>query len=190
MKRYLLLALAPTLLLALLLAPPAAGKQHHSVDAFTGTLVNTTGVPGGSSAAFELHIFGYTDDAELARLTKLQTDKGETALQDALFDHEMGYVRIDHALGYPVGLVRSVPNPKGGRAIVAVMDRPLQLFEIWEGLRSRDYPMSVIELNVDTTGTGTGQLHPVAKVNLINGHIDVDSLSPFPFKILNVKRQK
>jgi hypothetical protein len=153
---------------------------------FTGTLVDLAGSSGTS--AFELRIERYATDAEVAELADLSTRKGMNALQDALWEREMGYIRVDHALGYPVGLAFSRPAEEG-RTVYAILDRPIQLFEIWRGLRSRDYPFSVVELRLDAEGRGEGTLYAVSKVSLRGERVLIDFLGTQPFRILEVRPQ-
>ena len=186
--------LAPLLGAALLALPgPAASPasaQAEGGETFVGHLVDLGGTGASTSSRFELHLDRYDGADELARLAALQDDKGTQALQDALWERSAGYIRVDHALGYPVGLAFHLPADGGRRTIYAVMDRPIQLFEIWRGLRTRDYPFSVAELTVDAEGRGEGKLHAVAKVRISANRLVIEDYSAQPFRILDVKPQE
>jgi hypothetical protein len=180
---------AAMLVLAGSTADPARA-QAQDVETFTGNLVDLGGTGASTSSRFELHVDRYDGADELARLAALQDEKGVQALQDALWERSAGYIRVDHALGYPVGLAFHLPAEGGRRTIYAVMDRPIQLFEIWRGLRTRDYPFSVAELTVDAQGRGEGKLHAVAKVRISANRLVIENYSPQPFRILDVKPQE
>ena len=185
--------LVPVLAAAVLALPgptsAPARAQAEGGETFLGNLVDLGGTGAASSARFELHLDRYDSAEEVTRLASLQDEKGPRALQDALWERSAGYIRVDHALGYPVSLAISIPGEGGGRTIYAVMDRPIQLFEIWRGLRTRDYPFAVAELTVDAQGSGSGRLHPVAKVQLSPRRLVIENYSPQPFRILDVKRK-
>ena len=186
--------LVPLLGAALLALPGAtaglARAQAEGGETFTGNLVDLGGTGASTSSRFELHLDRYDSVEELARLGAIQDEKGVQALQDALWERSAGYIRVDHALGYPVGLAFQLPAEGGRRTIYAVMDRPIQLFEIWRGLRTRDYPFSVAELTVNAEGRGEGKLHAVAKVRISASRLVIENYSPQPFRILDVKPQE
>jgi hypothetical protein len=50
------------------------------------------------------------------------------------------------------------PLPDGGRRIVLATDRPIRFWEAWHQSRTLDYPFTVIELRMDSDGTGEGKL--------------------------------
>ena len=167
-------------------APRAAGAQSAAAaETFTGNLVSLLG--GANTAArFELKLDQLATQDELDQLAAI-ADRGQMALQEALWEREMGYIRVGNELGYPVGLAFAMPGEGGKRSVYAIIDRPIQLYEIWRGLRSRDYPFSVVELDLDSDGTGTGSLYAVSKVHFGRGSVVIQDLQPQPFRILEVR---
>jgi hypothetical protein len=169
-------------------APSAADAQAAATagETFTGNLVSLLG--GANTATrFELKLERYATQDEIDQLGAL-ADRRQLALQEVLWESEMGYIRVGSELGYPVGLAFVVPGEGGRRTVYAVIDRPIQLYEIWRGLRSRDYPFSVVELELDADGTGEGRLYAVSRVHFGTGRVVIEDLQPQPFRILEVRR--
>jgi hypothetical protein len=159
-------------------------------EVYRGTVVNMSAARTGGARTFELHLDGYTSDEELARLAALQKSKGADAVEHELYSRRLGFIRIGDALGYPVGLARQGETAQG-RILYAVMDRPLQLYEIWEGTRSRDYPFSVVEIHIAPHGKLTGDLYPIARVHLLErGNMHIETDLPRPFRLLNLRKVK
>lgn len=183
------LRLVSILLLGSLLALATAAQEDAAPDRFEGNLVDLASVAPGTSTFFRLHVDRYADDATLARLAEVESREGRSGLRDALWDEEAGWLRIGDSLGYPVAVVTSRPAAEG-RRVVAVTDRPIQLYEVWNNLRSRDYPFTVLELDLDENGEGEGRYHAAAAVHFTTGGITFDSLHAIPIRLLNVEQTR
>jgi len=187
----------PALVLALACAPAAFALQHSAsvasaapggAEIFRGGLVNTMSARGHGAKNFELRLDGYTTDDEMARLADLESRKGPQALSDELYKHRLGFIRVDQSLGYPVSIARRVSGPNGD-TIYAVMDRPLQLWEVWNASPSRDYPFSVVEIQVGRDGKLSGNLYPLAMVDLLGrGSLHIANDLPMPFRLIGLDR--
>ena len=170
---------------ALLAAAAQAGER------FEGTIADTAGaLPGANITFFTLQIDGLSTDEEMKALFATLEGKGQNGLMDVLWDlPEKGFVRIGGSLGYDVTVVRSIQE--GDERIVrAVTDRPIQFFEVRHGLRSRDYPLGIVELRLGKDGKGTGRLIAAAKVEFDeSGKLEIESFGTTPFKIMNVRTE-
>jgi len=155
---------------------------------FTGTLVAPAGTAVRSgSASVVIHIDHYTEDAQVQRLQGILQSKGSNALRDALWDQEAGYIRIGGSLGYPIAAARSHQTPDGGTIVRLMIDRPIAQYEVINNLRTVDYPFAFIEIKLDRTGKGDGELYQAARVRLTgNDTVNVENYSPQPLKLLNV----
>lgn len=174
--------LAAVLLLA---APAAVQGQPPRGEQFTATLASLTG--GGTSPVL-IHIDHYSTDAQVQKLRGILSDKGPDALRDALWDLEAGYIRVGGGLGYPIAVARSRQTDKG-RLIRLMMDRPISFQESVNNTRSTDYPFGYIEINLDKNGKGEGRFFAAAKVTMTAGTVDVESYSPQPLRLLNVRKR-
>jgi hypothetical protein len=160
----------------------AAGQAR--AERLTATLVNPGGHP--STLPVEIHIDGYSTDAEVQQLFGVLAKKGPDGLRDALWDLEKGYIRIGGSLGYPIAVVVSKPAD-GGRDIRIMMDRPLSIRELATNARSLDYPFGYIEIKLDKDGKGEGQMFAAARISETAGILDVENYSFLPLKLLSVR---
>jgi hypothetical protein len=183
--RTVLLTLALTLVAS---ATTFAQPRGDRGDQFMANLVDPAGHFGrrsGSTAPVVIHIDHYSSDAEVQRLTGILAQQGPDALRDALWDQEVGYIRVGGGLGYPIAAARSRETPNG-RVVRIMIDRPISQREVINNTRTVDYPFSYIEFTLDRNGRGEGQFFSAAKVSLTNDTIKVESYSPQPLRLLGV----
>jgi hypothetical protein len=174
------------LLVALVLPAAAALAQSHG-EQFTANLVDPAGAFGATTAPMVIHIDHYSSDAEIQQLATVLQQKGPNALRDALWDKEVGYLRIGGGLGYPIAVARSHPAPNGGRLVRLMIDRPISPREVINNSRTVDYPFGFIELKLDASGKGEGTFYQAAKVKLSGGKLDIENYSPQPLRLLAVR---
>ncbi|HKI00973.1 MAG TPA: hypothetical protein VKK31_03235 [Thermoanaerobaculia bacterium] len=179
--------LSRTVMLALLAAfvMAAAVPAQTGDEQFTATLAS---LQGGGTTPVVIHIDRYSSDAEVQKLAGILNGKGPDALRDALWDLEGGYIRVGGGLGYPVAVARSRQTDTG-RVIRLMMDRPISFRESVSNSRSTDYPFGYIEIKLDRNGKGEGQFFAAAKVTMTAGTVDIESYSPQPLRILNVRKR-
>jgi hypothetical protein len=159
-----------------------------AAERITGTVVDPGGVTGRSTTIpFSIYIYDYSTDQEVERLAGILSKKGSEALRQELWDLEKGWLRIGNSLGYPVAVARSQPKEDGGRRIVLFADRPIQFFEVWNNLRSQDYPFSYVEIDLGRDGTGEGKMFGAAKVRMAAGVVSVESYGAVPARLLGVR---
>jgi hypothetical protein len=158
---------------------------------FTGTLVAPAGTAVRTgSAPVVIHIDHYTEDAQVQRLKGILQSKGSSALRDALWDQEAGYIRIGGSLGYPIAAARSHQAPDGGTIIRLMIDRPIAQWEVINNLRTVDYPFAFVEIHLDRNGKGAGEFYQAAKVSMTgNDQLNVENYSPQPLKLLAVQER-
>lgn len=157
----------------------------------TGGLINmTSDTHTKATESFTVLIDHLTPDADYDALVARFRQKGQTGLQDAMWDLKpVGQIRIGTSLGYPLAVARA--SVEGGRRVLRILtDRSLQFYEVMHALRTRDYPFSYIEITLDAQGSGEGNFIPVAKVAFKkNGDIDVTNYTALPFKMIHVKQE-
>jgi hypothetical protein len=155
---------------------------------FTGNLVAPAGttVRSGTSPVM-IHIDHYSEQAEIERLAGILKQKGPNALRDALWDREVGYIRIGGGLGYPIAAARSRRADDGGQIIRMMIDRPISQAEVINNSRTVDYPFSYIEIKLNANGKGEGQFYQAARVSMTGDTLNVENYSPQPLKLLAVQ---
>ena len=157
---------AALLTLALALSASAVFAQPHG-EQIMANLVDPAGHFGhraGSTAPVIIHLDRYSSDAEVQTLAGILSGKGPDALREALWNQEVGYLRVGGGLGYPIAAARSRETPTG-RVIRMMIDRPISQREVLNSTFSSDYPFSYIEITLDRSGKGEGQFFAAAKVS-------------------------
>ena len=160
-------------------------------EVFSGTLVDAGGaVPRATSARFTLHIDEYTSDDEALALLEVLAKEGPKGLEDAMRDLDKGWIRIGSSLGYPISVARTFET-ENGRMVRVATDRPVQMFEVIRGLRSKDYPFGILEIQLDGENRGQGRLIPAAEVSFsAEGSLEIESLGTQPFRLLKVTKNQ
>lgn len=176
-----------SLIAAMLVFGLTQAGAAFAAERITGTVVDPGASGRSATVPFSIYIYDYSTDQEVERLAGVLSQKGSEALRQELWDLEKGWIRIGNSLGYPVAVARSQPTQDGGRRIVLFADRPIQFFEVWNSLRSQDYPFSYFEINLGKDGTGTGQMYGAAKVRMTTGIVSVESFGAVPAKLLGVR---
>ena len=161
-----------------------------TAETFTGRLVDTTGLaPRAGSATFRLQIDDYSSAEEVRGLAAVLSDEGAKALKREMRDLDRGWLRIDGGLPVQVALARSIEHD-GGRRVRVVIDRPISFFETWHHLRTRDYPVTVLELQLDETGRGQGTLIGAAQLKMGEDEtLEVESFGRRPLRVTNVRQR-
>jgi hypothetical protein len=187
-RRNPVLSRAALFILAALLVVSAAFAQPAGGERFTANLVDPAGNFGraGSTAPVLIHIDQYSSEAEVQRLAGILSQKGPSALRDALWDREDGFIRVGGGLGYPIAAARSRSGENGGRIVRLMIDRPISQREVIENSRTVDYPFTFIEIKLDKNGKGEGQFYAAAKVRMSGDTLEVESFSPQPLRLLTV----
>jgi hypothetical protein len=186
-RRNPVLSRAALFILGALLVVSAAFAQPGG-ERFTANLVDPAGNfgRGSNTAPVLIHIDHYSSEAEVQRLAGILSQKGPSALRDALWDREDGFIRVGGGLGYPIAAARSRPGENGGRIVRLMIDRPISQREVIENTRTVDYPFTFIEIKLDRNGKGEGQFYAAAKVRMSGNTLDVESFSPQPLRLLAV----
>jgi hypothetical protein len=174
---------------AALLAIPGAAA---GAERYVGQLVDTSGVaPGSNTDFFTLQIDSYSSDEENKKLLDVLKEKGAKGLQEALWDvKEKGWFRIGSNLGYHAAVIRQRKTDDGYRVIRAFTDRPIMFYELRNSTRSRNYPFGYIELKLDPTGQGEGQMFVAATAKATGNEVELENFHAQPLRILNVKREQ
>ena len=168
----------------LVLAGAAAALAQQAPVEFTGNIVN---MQGGGTARIRLHVDSYTPDEEIQQYVGALQANGMDGVMKLMWKaKECGWVKIGSQLGYPVEIVRIRPTEKG-HLIVAVTDRPIQFFELRNGVRSMDYPLGMVILEIDKDGKGEGKVIAAAKANFTkDGKVELESYGTEPLRVIRV----
>ena len=176
--------LAAVLLLSMTLA--ASGfKERYSAN-----LVRMYGPSRTRTTMLTIGIDELTSDEELKTLHDLLGKEGPDAVKKHLWSVEKGALFTTNSLAVPLCFVRVEDKPGGkGRRIIGISARRIAFRETWHQTRSLEYPWSVVVLDLDANGRGTGQLMEAAKIEMADsGKVEVTYNTIQPARLQNVRR--
>ena len=187
----------------LLLMPAVAGAQAPTAAAaaeepaaaemtgrYDGILVDVQAIyPRELAERVTVRVESLTSDAEADRMAEILRDRGNDALEDELWKKDVGRIQIGQGLGYPIAAALAFEGAEGMDHLVLVITRPISVGEIFAASRSADYPFSVVSLDLDEDGEGSGELVPAARLHFgSDGRLIVDDYGFQPLRILRVER--
>ncbi len=176
-------------------ALPFAGSAQSTpaeperFSAFAISLGGTASRPG--TAHFEITIDRWSDADELDLLLDA-LEKGQRSLLDALRDRKSaGSIRTTESLAYDLRYAHQQIDANGTRRIFLATDRPIGYWEMVNQRPSLAYPITVVELTVDETGAGEGQLSVAARLTASGDRkrLYVQNYDVRPVLLKSVKRR-
>ena len=150
------------------------------------------GAVAGKSFGLTIYVYGLTSDGEVDELVATLKSKGQDGLVSKLEDmKDKGRVSPTGSVGTGTRIVRIRPTKDGGQHIVLATNRPISFPELYNSTRTKDYPISIVVLNVDKDGKGTGTFAPLCKVKFNKKHeLEIENYGQKPFRLANVYREK
>jgi hypothetical protein len=176
--------------LALLVFFSAGAYAQDRKDAYTGTAVGTGGSFGGKMVTFNFNITQYTSDDELQSLAELVKEKGTNALRQALEKKNVGHLNVTGTLGNDIAIARK--RQDGPDTIISIVTARIMNFaEVYHNGRSVDYPFGFLQVKLDASGNGRGQIMVAAKIrfNKKSGKYEIESFGNQYIKAENVRPQ-
>lgn len=185
------IALLPALFALFLTPGPAAHQDRGVIEEYSAILSNISNVGGAGLTPLTIRIRRWTGDEENERLLGTLRDKGQSAFLDALLDAKaVGSIATPTSLKYDFFYARQSPTPEGGRRIMLISDRPMTVAERASAATSREYPFTVIQLDLDQEGRGQGTLLQLVQLRLLDNILGIENLASGPMKLNEVKRIK
>lgn len=177
-----------TLFLVVSLFQVASAQDKALPEAYSAVAVGTGGGVGGKSISFDFRITQYTTDAELQNFAKLVKDNGTDALRLALEKEDKGRINPVTSTGNQIAVARK--RQQGSDTIITIVTaRNMPFIELYRGGRTKDYPFGYLQVKLDATGRGTGQIMAAAKIRFDNkkGQYEIESYGNQYIKATNVR---
>ena len=171
-------------------ALPAAEEEQNAKEHYAATIAAVGGSAGGSTASIDIWIDKFSTDEEALSLAALLAEKGRDALRLAMEKLDAGRISIDHRNIVPIAVARSLAG-NNGRTIRIFIARNIAFLEHFKITRSRDYPFSIIEMQVNEKGEGQGVAIAAAKIRFDDkaNQFVVESLGQGAnLRLMNVRR--
>jgi len=186
------LAVAMTLTLLIAVSAHAQEPKPPVPAQYAATAFAQSGAAAGKSFGLTIYVDALTSNGERDELLGILKQKGQSGLVDKFADmKDVGRVAPIGGVGTGMRFARMFPNKNGGTRIIMATDRPISFPELYQGTRSRDYPIGIIVLDVDKDGKGTGNFAPLCKVKFNKkGELEIENYGQKPFRLANVYREK
>jgi hypothetical protein len=166
----------------------ASAQEKMAPEAYTGVAIGTGGTFGGRSVSFDFRITSYTTDQEVQNFAQLGKEKGPNALRSALEKEDKGRINLVGTTGNQIAVARK--RQQGEKTIITIVTaRQMSFGELYNSGRSVDYPFGFLQLTLDATGKGTGQIMAAAKIrfNKKSGQYEIESFGNQYIKATNVR---
>jgi hypothetical protein len=176
-----------------MLSSGAAQEPQAPVPAqYSANAIGQSGTVAGKSFGLNVYIDAVSPEGQVDELIEILRQKGQDGLVSALEkSKDVGRIAPTGSVGTTMRVVLINPRPDGGQHIVLATNRPIAFGELYNGTRSRDYPIGILVLNVDGNGKGTGTFAPLCKVKFNKKkELVVEHYGQKPFRVVNVTRQK
>ena len=169
----------------------AQERNNKAEEQYSAILTNISNVGATGLTPVDIGITRWTPDDENARLLNILRNDGQEAFLRALVDVKpVGWIATPTSLRYDFFYARTGTTDGGGRRIMLITDRPMQIWERLQATRSRDYPFTVVELRLDKDGKGSGTLAQLVQLRLSGDVLGIENLATGPMKLSEVKRKK
>lgn len=165
----------------------SGGGANENSESFSVNAISTTAPR--STATFTIRVDRWTTDEEREQLANAVVgDSSESLIQALRAQDGVGIVRPRN---HPSRTLRFSTEQWDGetRHIFLATDRPIAGFEAARNTRTLDYNISLIHLEVDAEGNGTGTMMIGAEVefNAETGQLEVTHASMQPVQLTRVR---
>jgi hypothetical protein len=145
---------------------------------------------GAGAGRVIMRVNRWSSEAERGLLTKaLMRSPGE--LLDVLQDQKsVGTIRTPDSLGYDLRYAHQEPGEDGGRRIVLATDRPISFWEARNQPRTIDYPFTVIQMNINRDGEGSGTMSFATKIQARGNTIELENFATSPVMLTKIEARK
>ena len=181
------------LILAAVAATPfAAGRSQEQAkqmdEEFSAILANISNIGGTGLVPVNIRINRWTGVEEGDRLLSILRDDGKDAFLRALLDVKpVGSIGTPGALRYDFFYATQARTKDGGRRIMLITDRPMQIQERLNASITREYPFTVVQLQLGKDDTGKGTLAQMVQLQLLGNILGVENLASAPMMLNEVK---
>jgi len=174
------------------LQPSGAAAQATTVrEEFSAIFANISNVGRVGAAPVTIRITRWTSDGENEKLMAILAAKGTDGLVRALQDAQsVGSIGTPQQLPYDLRYARQETMEGGGRRIILMSDRPMEVWERMSAAVSRDYPITWIDLKLDASGRGEGSISLAARLRLLGDILGIEDYGNQPAKLNEVRKVK
>ncbi len=175
---------------------PASGQKktakHPNRETYRGFAMAVGAPAGGRTSTIDITVDAYTTDEDRQDLLEVVADAGRRSrkLPKALRKQDkVGWIRVGQSLSWDLRYAREWERD-GHRSLILATDRPVSMGEAMTSARSRDYGVSIVQLELDAEGKGEGVIMVGTDVYIDEetGQLTLEHLGTQPVRFTNVKR--
>ena len=159
-------------------------------ERFTATAVSASPQYGTGAQTVDINVDRWSPPSDREQLVSALLNKGSDELLKQLQKRKsVGTIRTPDSIGYTLRYAQQTPLPEGGRSIVIATDRPIGFWEATNRPRSFDYPFTVIQMNLDRNGMGSGTMSYATKITAKNNVIELEDIATKPIMLNNIRAE-
>lgn len=182
-RKHVTAALGVLLLTGSVAAAPQQGTGPEDISA---AVVANNELASGIGTV-QIHISRWSTDADRTRLLTVLRESGPEALLKELQKMPaVGTIRTPNSVGYDLHYARQAPVGDGRRIVIAT-DRPISYLEATNQGRTLDYPFTLLQMQLDKNGKGTGTMSYATKIVANDDVIELEDLASAPFRLTNIE---
>jgi hypothetical protein len=171
----------------------ATALAAKPVERLSALAVDTSNMARArNTGTVDIVIDRWSTDEERDHLRAALREGGAKGLLRALQKvKEVGRIRSEGSLGFPLRFARQVVSPSGGRRILLGTDRLISFLEMRDQPRTMDYPFMVMDIRLDAGGKGEGKLMPLARITEDRDHVvEIENYASEPVRLTAVRSRK
>jgi hypothetical protein len=178
--------------LALAFAGAATARSKpERYNAFAVNLGTSARLQGGNAGVVQLAIERYSTAQEKQKLLDAFGRGGPDALLTELRKlPRVGYIRTPDSIAWDLRYASTAPDPRGGRRVFLLTDRPMSFWEVANNARTVDYPFTLIEMHIGPKGEGEGRMSLLTKIDLSpdRRQIELENWASEPVRLQKIHR--
>lgn len=180
--------------LGLLLPAPAPVRAEELDEPlrFDAQAINMSNIQGRGTgiARLSIVIHRWSSDDERNALLEAVKEGGRRSLPDALVSQDrVGTIREIRSRAEFLRYSRQFDLPDGGQRIILAADRPIGFLEASRSLRTLDYNVTLIQIDLNAEGEGQGAIFLGAQIvwDAENERIVVEGFATEPIRLTRIR---
>ena len=175
--------------LVVLVCSLALAQTNGEPERFTANAVSLSPQYGTGQQVVEINVNRWSPAPDRDTLIAALMKSPDELLKQLRKMRPVGTIRTPDSIGYDLHYAQQTPLPEGGRSIVIATDRPIGFWEATNRPRSIDYPFTVIQMNLDRNGTGSGTMSYATRITTKNNIIELEDFATQPIMLNNIRAE-
>ena len=175
--------------LIVLVCSLALAQTNGQPERFTANAVSLSPQYGTGQQVVEVSVNRWSPASDRDTLIAALMKSPDELLKQLQKMRPVGTIRTPDSIGYDLHYAQQTPPPEGGRSIVIATDRPIGFWEATNRPRSIDYPFTVIQMNLDRNGMGSGTMSYATRITTKNNIIELEDFATQPIMLNNIRAE-